>query len=165
MAKGSSYVLQYRRKREGKTNYKKRLNLLKSGNLRLVVRSTNKHVRVQLVEYTPNGDKVIIQTHSSMLKKYGWKNSTSNIPAAYLTGLLCGVASAGSDAVVDSGLKDLVGGSMIYAAVNGAIDGGLNIPCSSKILPEAARIKGEHINEDTASQFNSVRDKIIESKK
>ena len=81
-------VLQYRRKQQGKTDYKKRLALLKSGLPRLVIRGSNKNMQVQLVEYQEDGDKVLATTRASDLKKQGWNKSTGNLPAAYLTGLL-----------------------------------------------------------------------------
>ena len=78
-------VIQYRRKREGRTDYKKRLKMLISGIPRLVVRRTNKNIIVQVVDYSADGDKVIVTTNSSELSKLGWKHATGNIPAAYLT--------------------------------------------------------------------------------
>ena len=48
MATGAKYVVQYRRKRELRTNYRKRLNLLKSGLTRLIARPSNKHLVLQL---------------------------------------------------------------------------------------------------------------------
>ena len=41
MARKAAYVVPYRRKREGKTDYKGRMNLLKSETTRLVVRPSN----------------------------------------------------------------------------------------------------------------------------
>lgn len=48
----------YGRRREGKTNYKKRINLLLSRLPRLVVRFTDKHILCQIVEYGEKGDFV-----------------------------------------------------------------------------------------------------------
>ena len=45
----------HRRRREGVTDYRKRLKLVKSGKLRLVVRRTNRYVIVQLVESKAGG--------------------------------------------------------------------------------------------------------------
>ena len=78
----------YRRKREGKTNYKKRLKLLLSKKPRLVIRRSLNNISLQIIEYQTNGDKIIVGTNSSELKKMGWTANTGNIPAAYLTGLL-----------------------------------------------------------------------------
>jgi large subunit ribosomal protein L18 len=80
----------YRRKREGRTDYLHRLKLLKGKRPRLVVRRSLKNLLVQLVEFNPDGDKVISSTTSKELQKQGLKGSLKNIPAAYLTGVLAG---------------------------------------------------------------------------
>lgn len=48
----------YKRRREGKTNYRKRIKLLLSRLPRLVVRFTNKRIICQIVEYGEKGDFV-----------------------------------------------------------------------------------------------------------
>lgn len=141
-------VVLMRRRREGKTNYLKRLVLLKSGKRRLVIRKSLRYMTAQLVEYSANGDKIIASASSKELEKYGYKFSKSNLVAAYLTGLLIGKKSKKkgiSEAVVDIGLYQSTKGSKLYATVKGAIDAGMNIPCSPEILPKEERIKGMHI--------------------
>ena len=86
-------TVSYRRKREQKTDYTKRMQLLVSRKPRVVVRITNKHIIAQLVEFTTSGDKVLVGVNSSDLKEQGWLYSCKNIPAAYLTGLLLGKAA------------------------------------------------------------------------
>lgn len=138
----------FRRKREGKTDYKKRLMLLKSGRRRFVVRKSLKNIITQIVEYSPKGDKVITSASSKDLEKYGYKFSKGNLVAAYLTGFLLGKRSkkkGANDAILDLGLNISIKGSRIYAAVKGAIDAGLKVPCSPEILPSDDRIKGAHI--------------------
>lgn len=135
-----------RRKREGKTNYKKRLALLKSRELRLVVRRSNKHMTVQLVKYSDNGDNVVESAHTRNLAKYGWDINTSNIPAAYLVGLLLGVKAKGKKAILDLGLQTPISGSKIFAVLKGAADGGLKIDFSEDVVPTKERINGEHIS-------------------
>ena len=44
MATGPRYAVKFRRRREGKTDYKKRLNLLKSELPRFIVRISNKYI-------------------------------------------------------------------------------------------------------------------------
>jgi large subunit ribosomal protein L18 len=88
MARGSSYRVPLRRRREGKTDYQARKALVLSGKPRLVTRSTVKNVVAQIVVAKPRGDEVLVAAHSRELKKYGWKAPTANVPAAYLTGLL-----------------------------------------------------------------------------
>jgi large subunit ribosomal protein L18 len=148
MATGSRYRVAPRRRREQKTDYKKRLKLLLSRKPRLVIRSTSRHVIVQLVEHDPKGDKVIASAHSNELKNYGWKGSTSNTSAAYLTGLICGIKAkkkGTKEAVLDIGLS--LGSSKIFAALKGVLVSGLQVPHSEEILPDEKRIKGEHVAE------------------
>ena len=85
MARGPRYRRPFRRRAEGKTNYHKRLRLIKSRKLRLVIRASNNHVRVQVVESKIGGDKVLISAFSKELtSKFDWTANTGNIPAAYL---------------------------------------------------------------------------------
>ena len=157
-------TVQYRRKREGRTNYKKRLTYLKSGKPRLVVRKTNTQVVLQVIEYLPDGDKVICTVMSGALSKLGWKYSCKNVPACYLAGVLLAKKAKGakvSEAIVDLGLQSNVLGSRLYAAVKGAIDGGLKIPADGESLPSDERIKGAHIasyfKESAPAQFSKYK--------
>jgi len=140
-------VMQYRRKREGRTDYKKRLKMLVSGIPRLVVRRSNKNIVVQVVDYSDDGDHVITSANSSELKKLGWKHATGNLPAAYLTGMLAAQKSKKKDvtkAIVDFGLQPKAC-SRLYAAVKGAKDNGMDIPASDDIFPSEDRLSGKHI--------------------
>ncbi len=148
MARGPRYKVPLRRRREGKTNYKKRLKLLLSRKPRLVVRITNKRVIAQIVEYEPDGDKVIVGVDSSMLREYGWKGDLNNTPAAYLTGLLIAKKALEKNvngAVLDIGLHTPTRGGRVFAVLRGAVEGGLNVPHSEEVLPDDSRIRGEHI--------------------
>lgn len=154
----------YRRKREGKTNYKKRLTLLVSGTSRIVVRKTNKNMVLQIVDYDEKGDKVIVTASSAELKKYGWDHATGNLPAAYLTGMLVARKSLKKNiktAIVDLGLQIPSKGSRLFASVKGAIDGGLGVKCSDEAFPSEDRIKGTHINDSLSKMFDEVKAKII----
>src|SRR4030067_1642274 len=92
MARNARYRVQLRRRRERKTDYQARKALVVSGRPRLVARSTLKNTVAQIVVAKPHGDEVLASAHSRELqKKYGWKAPTGNVPAAYLTGLLCGL--------------------------------------------------------------------------
>ncbi len=148
MARKSIKTVPYRRRREGKTNYKDRLNHLLSLKPRLVIRSTTKNIIVQIVEYHPDGDLTKAKVKSGVLHKYGWKFSTGNIPASYLTGLLAGkvALSAGvKEGIADFGLKSKIHGSKIYAALKGVVDSGFKVPHSESCFPTEERIKGNHI--------------------
>ena len=148
MARNNKYTVPYRRKREGKTNYRRRINILQGQTLRLVIRKSLKNINIQIVEYSPLGDKVIASANSKELLKKGWKADTSNLSAAYLTGFLLGTkAKKGTHAVVDIGSSPSIKGSILYAAVKGCIDAGVDIPCSESVFPANDRIEGKHVAE------------------
>jgi len=147
MAKGSSYRVQLRRRREGKTDYRARKTLVMSGKPRLVARNSIKNVTVQVVIARQKGDEVLAAAHSSELKKHGWKAPTGNVPSAYLTGLLCGLKAKKAKvtrAVLDLGLVGPTKGSRLFAVLSGALDAGLDIPHAEEKL-EKERTKAEHI--------------------
>ncbi|MFQ5800507.1 MAG: 50S ribosomal protein L18 [Candidatus Hydrothermarchaeales archaeon] len=148
MVTGPRYRVPFRRKREGKTDYRKRAKLVMSGKPRLMVRKSLKHAIVQLIEYHPKGDITIASAHSKELKSLGWKGNTSNIKAFYLTGLMCGKRAFDKkykEAVFDSGLSSLKKKSKIFAALKGSLDAGMKIPHGSDVFPEDDRIKGEDV--------------------
>jgi len=148
MAKNAVYTVKYRRKVAGKTNYKKRLDLLKSGIPRLVVRMSNSSVIVQIIEYTPDGDMVKAAFNSQKLESFGWKYSKKSIPACYLAGLALGVLAKKnkiSNAILDLGLKSPLKGSKSFACLKGVIDAGISVPASDDIFPSDDRISGAHI--------------------
>jgi large subunit ribosomal protein L18 len=149
MARGSTYRVPLRRRREGKTDYQARKALVLSGKPRLVPRSTIKNVAVQIIIAKPQGDEVLAAAHSRELKKYGWKAPTGNVPAAYLTGLLCGLkakAKGVTEAILDIGLVAPTRGSKVFAALGGVLDAGFDVPHDEeKIVQE--RSEGKHIAE------------------
>ena len=157
-------AVQYSRKRNKRTDYRKRLKLISSGKERLVVRRTSSHVIVQIIKFDEKGDKVIISTQSGQLKKYGWQLGSKNIPAAYLTGLLAGklaTAKGVKTAVLDTGTSKPVSKGRVYAAMKGAIDAGLEVPAADTIFPSEDRISGKHLSSDkAASMFTDTKAKI-----
>ncbi|MFH1399356.1 MAG: 50S ribosomal protein L18 [Candidatus Woesearchaeota archaeon] len=143
------FTVGFRRKREGKTNYKNRLKLLLGGKPRLVVRCSSKHVAARIIEFEAVGDKVLASAHTANLKKLGWKGNCGNICAAYLVGLMIAkraIKANVTEAVLDIGMQTSVGGSRLYAVLKGALDGGLKIKHSKDVLPENDRIMGKHIS-------------------
>ena len=157
-------VMQYRRKREGKTDYKKRLVLLKSGLPRLVIRASNKGVQAQIIEYTPDGDRVLATARASDLKKFGWTLATGNIPAAYLTGFVLAHKTKNkkmNDLIIDIGLQKHHKGGRLYAVAKGAIDGGLQVRVSDETLPSDERIHGNHINEKIKTTLETVKKNTV----
>jgi large subunit ribosomal protein L5e len=91
----SRYQVKFRRRREGKTDYRarKRLcaqdkNKYMSPKYRLIVRFTNRQVICQIAYALVDGDRILAQATSMELPRYGLKNGLKNYAAAYCTGLL-----------------------------------------------------------------------------
>lgn len=149
MAKNSRYCAPFRRRKEGKTDYKARKAFLLSGRHRLVTRTSINNVIAQIVAAKPNGDEVLVSAHSRELtKKYGWKAPRGDLPAAYLTGFLCGLKAKSKgleEAILDIGLYPPSKGARIFAVLKGVLDAKMNVPHSGEKLPDEKRIKGEHI--------------------
>ena len=144
MAKGPTYRVPFRRRREGKTDYRRRLKLLRSRKPRMVVRKSNKYLRMQLVLTDKSGDKTVVSAMSSELKTYGHEGGKCNIPAAYLTGLLFGKkakAQGFEEGILDIGLQFPSYGSKVYAALKGATDIGMKILHDPSIFPSEERIR------------------------
>ena len=172
MATGPRYRVPFRRRREGKTNYRSRRALVLSRAPRLVVRLTLKHAIVQVIEAEAIGDRVVVSAHSRELAKtYGWLGSGGNVPSAYLTGLLCGfkaIANGVEKAFLDIGLNIPSKGTRIFAALKGVLDAGVEVPHSEDILPDESRISGKHIAEygsQLASDPEVYRQKFSKSLK
>jgi len=150
MRRPKRYLVPHRRKREGKTDYRLRLRLLKSGMPRLVVRKSLKNIVCQIVKYEGKGDKTIVTSHSKELKKLGWKFHGGNVPSAYLTGLMCAEKAKKhkiNHAVLDIGLYASTTGNRLYSALKGVLDGGLEVSHSGEILPNPERLAGKHVSE------------------
>ena len=158
MARGPKYKRSLRRRNEGKTDYHKRLKLLKSRKLRITIRASNDHIRVQIIQSKLEGDKILVSAFSKELPlKFGWDANTGNIPAAYLTGYLAGTRAKANniqEAIFDLGI--FYHRNRVLAACKGVIDSGISIPYSEEFFSEKLedRIKGTHI-EDYAKNLKS----------
>lgn len=158
----SRRVVPFRRKREGKTNYHKRLELLKSRKPRIVIRKTLKHIIAQIFEYQPAGDKVIVFANSKELSKLGWEYDLKNVPSAYLVGVLLAkkaIEKNITEAILDFGMARSIPKSKLYATAKGLIDGGMKIPCSEEVFPDENRLNGTHIA-DYSKKLNDESQKI-----
>jgi large subunit ribosomal protein L18 len=174
MRRPKRLVIPHRRHREGRTDYRLRLRLLKSGKPRFVVRKSLMNIICQIVKYGEDGDRTIVSSHSGELKKFGWNFHCGNIPSAYLTGLLCAEKAKKNKigkAVFDIGLYSSTPGNRLYSALKGALDGGLEIPHSEDILPKTERLSGKHIaayNKKVKGMpevFERARNNIIKGKR
>ncbi|MGC8676252.1 MAG: 50S ribosomal protein L18 [Candidatus Micrarchaeia archaeon] len=137
MAKQTTNI-RFRRRREGKTNYAKRLALVKSGMYRVVVRKTNRRVIGQVIEYKPMGDRVVASAESKELEKLGWP-SRCNKPTAYLTGMLLAnkFAGVGKECILDIGLSASGKNSVPFAFAKGCLDNGMKLRGTFEIKEDA----------------------------
>lgn len=136
-----------KRRRLQKTDYRKRLALLKSREIRLVIRRHHNNMHIQFVKYEVKGDKTIVEEISRNIGKYGWKAHFSSTPAAYLTGLLAGkkaLQKGVHECIVDIGLHTTSSGTL-FAAAKGVSDSGIKVPLGFQL--DEKRIKGSHIVE------------------
>ena len=152
MAKNARYRVQFRRRREGKTDYKLRRGMVISRRKRLVIRKSNRNIRLQLISSHAEGDKTHLSVSSKELEKFGYEGSFNNLPASYLTGFLFGKRALekgfkDEDLILDIGLTRKFYGSRIFTALKGAVDAGLNVSHSEDIFPSEERIQGQHIVE------------------
>ncbi|MDS0256713.1 50S ribosomal protein L18 [Thermoplasmatales archaeon AK] len=155
-----------RRKKEGLTDYQKRLRLLKSGLPRAVVRPTNKGILVQIVSYDPAGDKVEVTVTNRTLAKMGLTLTGNSTPVCYLAGYLAGNLAKNrkiKEAVLDSGRLKVIKGGRIAAALNGLVDSGLKVPHDKSIFPTKQRLNGQHLKTKPEA-LNTLKEKLVVKK-
>jgi len=142
--------LDKQRRLKKKTNYTKRLILLKGNSPRLVIRKTNRYIILQIVKSNDAKDKIVYSVNTKELLKHGWsedkKGSLKSLSAAYLGGLLLGKKAKDlkEKIILDTGLIPNTKGSKIYAAVKGVADADIEINYGEKVLPTEERIAGEN---------------------
>ena len=162
-----------KRRKQRKTDYGKRLKLLKSGLPRIAFRKTNKYVNSQYVESKEARDKVLLEVSSKKLLNYGWpkeqEGSLKTIPAAYLTGFLMGKKilkrKLPQKIIIDSGMIIMKNKTKPFAFIKGLIDSGINITCKEDAFPEEDRITGKSLKKDFSEKFNEIKLKIEEKEK
>lgn len=132
---------------------------------RMIVRFTNKDICCQIAYARIEGDVIVCAAYSHELPNYGIKVGLTNYAAAYCTGLLlarrllkkfkldtiyqgCTEVTGGVynvedaedgpgafRAFLDVGLARTTTGARIFGAMKGAVDGGIDIPHSTKRFP------------------------------
>lgn len=132
---------------------------------RLIVRFSNKDITCQVAYSRIEGDMILCAAYSHELPRYGVKVGFTNYAAAYCTGLLLArrlLKKLGLDQLytgctevtgeeynveavedgpgafrcyLDVGLMRTTTGARVFGAMKGAVDGGLNIPHSTKRFP------------------------------
>ncbi|MGA8542072.1 MAG: 50S ribosomal protein L18 [Thermoplasmata archaeon] len=164
MSNGPNYRVPFRRRREGKTDYRVRLRLLKSGSARAVVRLTDRRVRVALVAYDPTGDRVLAAADSRELGGIAFPaGSLASTPAAYLTAYLAGLrakAAGTASAVLDAGLRHPTDGGRLAAALKGLLDAGVEIPHGEGGFPSADRLNGTHLAKPLPTPLEAYKLKL-----
>ncbi len=136
-------ALDFRRRREALTDYRKRLSMVRGGIDRIVIRKTNRRIIAEIVRYGEKGDSVLAYVDSSLLtSKYKWP-SRSNRPTAYLTGLELARLAAekigdlkSREYVLDIGLSSPVKNSIPFVFARGCADGGLRVRENIEIKKE-----------------------------
>jgi len=148
---------------------------------RMIVRSSNTDVCCQIAYARLEGDIIICAAYSHELPRYGVKVGLTNYAAAYCTGLLLarrvlqkfkldtvyegntnvdGTMFYVEDqddgpgafrACLDVGLARTSTGAKVFAALKGAVDGGLDIPHSEKRFP-GYDSEGKELNADVHRQ-------------
>jgi len=91
------FQVKYRRRREGKTDYRARQRLITQAKnkyntpkYRIVVRHTNRDVILQVLSSKINGDYVLAYAYAHELKRYGINFGHTNYASSYAAGLLLG---------------------------------------------------------------------------
>ena len=153
-----------RRRREGKTDYSRRIKLLKSESSRIVFRKTNRYLIAQYVKSKEAKDNIECGFDSKTLLNYGWPEkaagSLKSVPAAYLLGMLIGkkITDKKNIPIIDVGMLKTVHKSRIYAFIKGLIDSGIKIKSKDGIFPDEKRIRGEHLK--TKIPFEEIKSKV-----
>ena len=153
-----------RRRKENKTDYGKRLEMLKGGIPRAVFRKTNRYLIAEYVESEEAQDKVIITLNSKLLTKYGWpkeSKSIKSLPASYLLGMVMAhkiTSRKLKSPIIDFGMHINTQKNKLFAFIKGLIDGGVKIKCDAKNFPSNERIAGEHLTNKIA--FEKIKSSI-----
>merc|ERR1711926_10553 len=146
------FQVKFRRRREGKTDYYARRRLVVQANnkfntpkYRMIVRFTNKDICCQIAFARIEGDRVIGAAYCTglllarrLLKKF--KLDTLYQGATEVTGGAFTVEDAEDGpgafrANLDVGLARTTTGARVFGAMKGAVDGGIDIPHSTKRFP------------------------------
>jgi len=156
---------QKRRRKENKTDYLKRLKLLKGEKPRIIFRKTNKLIISEYIASKEAQDSVVFGFDSRKLNEYGWpKNSQGSLKsttASYLTGYLTGkniIKQKLDTPILDAGMNRAIHKNKIYAFLKGLIDAGIKINCKKEFFPEESRIKGQHLKNKIP--FDEIKLKI-----
>ena len=158
-----------RRRKERKTDYGIRINLLKGGFPRLILRKSNRYLIAQYAMSEEARDNIVAGVTSKILLKYGWpedmKGSLKSLPASYLTGLFFGkkiISKKLETPVIDIGMMRNVNKNRVFAFIRGLVDAGVKIKCGEELFPDEGRIKGKNLKRDFSVMFVKIKKQIEE---
>ncbi|KAK7860173.1 60s ribosomal protein l5 [Quercus suber] len=144
------FQVKFKRRREGKTDYRARVRLINQDKnkyntpkYRFVVRFTNKDITAQIISASIAGDLVLAAAYSHELPRYGLEVGLTNYAAAYCTGLL----------LARRVLKTLEMDVEYEGNVEGALDGGLDIPHSEKRFAGFGKGDGKHLDAEVHRKY------------
>ncbi len=153
-SQGPQYIMPFRRRREAKTDYKLRKRLVLSGTPLLVVRRSSSYIYVDFVQPKASGDITLASANSKeSANRFGFTGG-KNLPTAYLTGLLAGLRAREKGiekAVISLKPSWSVKASIPFAAAQGCMDAGVDVPMGEEAVVKTERIRGEHIASYTGS--------------
>ena len=163
MSKDKTFAVPLKRRREGRTDYSRRISLVRAKKARIVVRKTNRQIIAHAVKFNPKGDETLAYASSMDLDEYGFYG-TNNTPSAYLTGYLLGKKMNEKEAILDIGRRSPTHGGVVFACLKGLLDAGINIPHDKVALPSEDRINGKVLDKyakEHADKFSNYEKKGI----
>lgn len=133
------------RRKEQRTDYRKRLRLLIGRKNRVVIRKSLNGFNIQIIKYKESSDETVTEVSTKHLKQHGWKGHGGNLPSAYLTGFLFGkiaIKKGFDEGIIDLGLQSKKS-QALFAVALGIKDAGFKLPTNAEISED--RLKGGHI--------------------
>jgi len=156
-----------RRRIESKTDYGKRLKLLKSETPRIAFRKTNRYIIAQYITSKEAQDKIEIGMTSKDLMKHGWpkefEGSLKSITASYLTGYLLGKEVSKKKLetpIIDLGMIRVISKNKAFAFMKGLADAGVEVNCPEENYPEEERISGKNMKKDFSKTFKEIKSNL-----
>lgn len=155
------------RRKQNKTDYLKRLNLLKGKCPRVIFRKTNKYLIAQYAISREAQDSIEIEVNSKKLLMKGWPKefagSLKSIPASYLTGYLMGILikkEKKETPIVDFGMMRVLHKTKAYAFLKGLKESGVKIVCDEEFFPNEEKIIGKNMKKDFSKYFQEIKNKL-----
>jgi len=121
---------------------------------------------VQFVTYDEKGDEVVASAEARELSELGYPAAGNNTPSAYLTGRLAATRAKEKgvgNGVLDIGRAQPHKGGVLFGALKGVVDGGVEVPANPSVFPTEERLRAEHLGNEKAAAFAASYEKIVGS--